>query len=125
MKRHYVIRALLALILLAGCASSLRAEEHSQAALKAEATVPQADLQAFIDQAVQQALAARQVTSNGTPPANGHAPTDARPPGQGTRADTPSGYCALHGVTMAQRSNAQGAWYSHWLAAEARWCRGK
>jgi hypothetical protein len=89
------------------------------------ATVPQADLQAFIDQAVQQALAARQVTSNGTPPANGHAPTDARPPGQGTRADTPSGYCALHGVTMEQRSNAKGAWYSHWLAAEARWCRGK
>ena len=38
-----MIRALLALILLAGCASSLRAEEHSQAALKAEATVPEAE----------------------------------------------------------------------------------
>ena len=89
------------------------------------ATVPQGDLQAFIDQAVQQALAARQVTSNGTPPANGHAPTDTKPRRQGTPADTPSGYCALHGVTMEQRSNANGSWSSHWLAAEARWCRGK
>ena len=87
------------------------------------ATVSQVDVQALIQQAVQQALAAQQATS--TPPANGHTPTDARPPGQGTRADTPSGSCALHGVTMEQRSNAKGAWYSHWLAAEARWCRGK
>ena len=31
-----------------------------------------ADLQARIQQAVQQALAAQQATSNGTPPANGH-----------------------------------------------------
>jgi SWIM zinc finger len=82
-----------------------------------------ADLEARIQQAVQQALAAQQATS--TPPANGHTPTDARPPGQGTRADTPSGYCALHGVTMEQRSNAKGAWYSHWLASEKRYCKGK
>jgi hypothetical protein len=83
------------------------------------------DLEARIQQAVQQALATQQTTSTGTPPANGHGPADARPPGQGTRADTPSGYCALHGVTMEQRSNAKGTWSSHWLAAEARWCRGK
>jgi len=78
-----------------------------------------------IDQAVQQALAAQQATSNRTPPANGHGPADARPPEQGTRADTPSGSCALHGVTMEQRSNAKGAWYSHWLASEKRYCKGK
>jgi len=82
-----------------------------------------ADLEARIQQAVQQALAAQQATS--TSPANGHAPKAETPPGQGTRADATSGYCALHGVTMAQRSNAKGAWWSHWLAAEARWCRGK
>jgi len=99
--------------------------EAASASSASQATDAPADLQGRIDQAVQQALAAWQVTSNGTPPTNGHAPADARPPGQGTRADTPSGYCALHGVTMEQRSNAKGAWYSHWLAAEARWCRGK
>jgi hypothetical protein len=26
---------------------------------------------------------------------------------------------------MELRSNAKGTWHSHWLAAEARWCRGK
>jgi hypothetical protein len=82
-----------------------------------------ADLEARIQQAVQQALVAQQATS--APPANGHAPKAETLPGQGTRADATSGYCALHGVTMEQRSNAKGAWYSHWLAAEARWCRGK
>ena len=28
-------------------------------------------------------------------------------------------------VTMARRSNAKGTWWSHWLADEERWCRGK
>ncbi len=82
-----------------------------------------ADLEARIQQAVQQALAAQQATS--TPPANGHAPKAETPPGPGTRADATSGYCALHGVTMEQRSNAKGAWYSHWLASEKRSCKGK
>ena len=99
--------------------------EAASASSASQATDAPPDLQVRIDQAVQQALAARQVTSNGTPPANGHAPKAETPPGQGTRADATSGYCALHGVTMEQRSNAKGAWYSHWLAAEARWCRGK
>jgi len=26
---------------------------------------------------------------------------------------------------MEQRSNAKGAWYSHWLASEQRYCKGK
>ena len=30
-----------------------------------------------------------------------------------------------HGVVMERRSNAKGAWVSHWLADEERWCRGK
>ena len=42
MKTHYVIRSLLALGLLAGCAAStVWAEEQSQRGLKAEATVPE------------------------------------------------------------------------------------
>jgi len=46
MKAHYVIRSLLTLSLFVGCAaSSLRAEEQSQAALKAEATVPMVEAQ--------------------------------------------------------------------------------
>src|SRR5262249_40677531 len=98
--------------------------EAASASSASQATDAPTDLQARIDQAVQQALAAQQVTSTGTPHANSHAPADARPPRQGMRADTPSGYCALHGVTMEQRSNAKGTWSSHWLAAEARWCRG-
>jgi hypothetical protein len=97
--------------------------EAASASSASQATDAPTDLQGRIQQAVQQALAAQQVTS--TPLANGHAPKAETPPGQGTRADATSGYCALHGVTMEQRSNAKGAWYSHWLAAEARWCRGK
>lgn len=71
-----------------------------------------------------QALAAQQATRTGNPPANGHGPADARPPGQGTQADTPSGYCTLHGVTMKERSNARGSWWSHWIASEQRYCKG-
>ena len=44
MKTDYVIRSLLTLSLLAGCAAStVWAEEQSQAALKAEATVPEVE----------------------------------------------------------------------------------
>ena len=34
-------------------------------------------------------------------------------------------WCPLHQVAMEQRSNAKGAWYSHWLAREQRYCKGK
>ena len=98
---------------------------NTPASAASQATAVSADLEACIQQAVQQALATQQATSQGTPPANGHGPADTKPRRQGTPADTPSGYCALHGVTMEQRSNANGSWSSHWLAAEARWCRGK
>jgi len=26
---------------------------------------------------------------------------------------------------MEQRSNARGSWWSHWLASEQRYCKGK
>jgi hypothetical protein len=56
---------------------------------------------------VQQALAAH-APSHGTPPANGAVPV-----------------CPLHQVVMEQRSNARGSWWSHWLASEKRYCKGK
>jgi hypothetical protein len=70
-------------------------------------TVPPAsvptDLQALLQQAVQQALAAQQPPSAGQAPANGTAPA-ATPPA------SPTDWCPLHQVAMEQRSNAKGAW---------------
>ena len=82
------------------------------------APVVPADMQALIQQVVQQALAAQQPPSNGRAPANGTAPA-ATPP------VSPADWCPLHQVPMEQRSNATGAWYSHWLASDKRYCKGK
>gem|GEM_PF-3166812 len=76
-------------------------------------STPPADLHALIQQAVQQVLAAPQPPSTGQAPANGTAPA------------SQDGWCPLHQVPMEQRSNAKGAWYSHWLASEKRYCKGK
>jgi len=74
---------------------------------------PPADLQALLQQAVQQALAAQQPASNSQAPANSTAPA------------SPADWGPLHQVPMEQRSNAKGARYSHWLASEQRYCKGK
>jgi hypothetical protein len=79
---------------------------------------PPADLQALIQQAVQQALAAQQPPSIGQAPAPGQVPA-ATPPA------SPADWCLLHQVAMEQRSNATGTWYSHWVASEQRYCKGK
>jgi len=42
-----------------------------------------------------------------------------------TTATEPEDWCPRHSVAMDHHSNAKGEWWSHWLAAEARWCRGK
>jgi hypothetical protein len=76
-------------------------------------STPPADLQALIQHAVQQALAAQQPASTGQAPANGTAPA------------SPADWCPMHQVTMEQRSNAKGTWYSHWVASEQRYCKGK
>ncbi len=81
-------------------------------------STPPAALQALIQQAVQQALAAQQSPSHGHASANGHAPEDERP----AVADD---WCDLHQVTMERRSNARGSWWSHWIASEKRYCKGK
>jgi hypothetical protein len=79
--------------------------------------LPQVDLQALVQQAVQQALAA----------ANGQAtPPPQAPPanGQAQAAPPPEGWCALHQVPMELRSNERGSWWSHRLA-DGSYCKGK
>jgi hypothetical protein len=75
-------------------------------------------MQALIQQDVQQALAAQQPPSNGQAPATGTAPMP-------TPSATPADWCSLHQVAMEQRSNAKGSWWSHWVASEQRYCKGK
>ena len=88
------------------------------AVLQPPPPTPPADLQALIQQAVQQALAAQQPPSTGQAPATDTVPT-ATPPA------SPADWCPLHHVAMEQRSNAKGTWYSHWVASEQRYCKGK
>jgi hypothetical protein len=39
--------------------------------------------------------------------------------------DQQTGFCSLHQVPMAQKQNARGTFYGHWLAAEQRYCNGR
>jgi hypothetical protein len=79
--------------------------------------MPPADLQALIPQAVQEALAAQQLSRHSHASAHGQA-SEAETP------TAPDGWCALHQVTMERRSNARGSWWSHWLASDQRSCKG-
>jgi hypothetical protein len=95
--------------------------------LEAMAPSASADLQVLLQQAVQQALAA-QAPSHGTPPATGQAPSAPPPAPPSTATAAANGaapVCPLHQVAMEQRSNARGSWWSHWLASETRYCKGK
>ena len=80
---------------------------------------PQADLQALLQQAVQQALAAANGQAPSTPPPAAPSPATAQP------TPTPEGWCALHQVPMERRQNERGSWYSHWLPDEQRHCKGR
>jgi hypothetical protein len=92
-------------------------------------TTPPVDLQALLQQAVQQALAAQQPTSNGhsTASANGPAPGTQAPAPQGNgtaAANSDAPFCHVHQVPLALRSNARGSWWSHWVTSEQRYCKG-
>jgi len=104
----------------AAARDAAQAAQAAQAPPAPAAAGAPADLQALIQQAVQQVLAA-QVSANGTAPST---PPPA-PPSTATAANGAAPVCPLHQVAMEPRSNARGSWYSHWLAAAARWCRGK
>jgi len=82
---------------------------------------------------VQHALAA-QAASTATPPATStaHSAPPPAPPSNGTAAangaapdDQQTGFCSLHQIPMAQKQNARGTFYGHWLAAEQRHCNGR
>jgi len=78
-------------------------------------TSPPADLQALLQQAVQQALAVQ---------ANGHAsPAPAEP----AEDDQETGFCSLHQVAMNAHEDPEtgDTWHSHWLEEERRYCRGR
>jgi hypothetical protein len=84
------------------------------------------DLQALVQQAVQQALAA-QAPGTGTPPANGQAASiqAAAPQDTGAEAHGATRVCQVHQVPLALRSNTRGSWWSHWVAGEKRYCKGE
>jgi hypothetical protein len=106
---------------IAAALQALHAEREAAPAAPdqaAPAPLPQADLQALIQQAVQQALAA-----HSSLPASARHPRPIRP--TATPPASPADWCPLHQVAMEQRSNAKGAWSSHWLASEQRYCKGK
>jgi hypothetical protein len=91
---------------------------------------PPADLQALIQQVVQQILAAPQAPSSGdnAAAAPGQAPGAKTPALQGNdtaAAHSDAPVCPLHQVAMEQRSNTRGSWWSHWIASEKRYCKGK
>jgi len=104
----------------------LQAEREAAKAAPATPAPPPAgtpaNVQALIQQAVQQALAALAA-------ANGQAPSTPppAPPSSGTAAAPydAAPVCPRHQVPMELKTNARGSWYSHWLADEARWCKGK
>ena len=87
--------------------------------------LPQGDLQALVQQALQQALSGLAVGGQapGTP-----APA---PPSTGQRqakaktGDQATGLCSLHHVAIEHRENERGSWYSNWLPDEQRHCKGR
>jgi hypothetical protein len=83
------------------------------------------DLQALVQHAVQQALAA-QAPGTGTLPTNGQAASAHTDAAQSTGAEANGGthVCQVHQVPLELRRNARGSWWSHWVASEKRYCKG-
>jgi hypothetical protein len=82
-----------------------------------------ADLQTLLQQAVQQALAAANGQTHGTPPLA--APSAGQRQAKAKTGDQATGLCSLHHVAMEHRENERGSWYSHWLPEEERHCKGR
>lgn len=106
--------------ILVACEADYAARQAAQhAPAQQPPAVPQGDLHALAQQAVQQALAAQ---SNGqahsTPPPAAPRPVPAPPAPDGPPL------CPLHQVAMELRQNARGSWWSHRLA-DGAYCKGK
>jgi len=89
----------------------------------APAVLPQPDLQALLQQAVQQALAAANGQAPSTPPPA--APSTGQRQAKAKTGDQATGLCSLHHVAMEHRENERGSWYSHWLPEDERHCKGR
>jgi len=88
------------------------------------AALPQADLQTFIQQAVQQVLAVQaNGQAPGTPPPA--APSAVQRQAKPKTGDQVTGFCSLHNVAMEHHENERGSWYSHWLPEDERHCKGR
>jgi hypothetical protein len=94
-------------------------EAHTAQAQQAPAAAgPQADLQALLQQAVQQALAAQ---ANGA----AHSTPPPAPPSTGAAAAHGGApFCHVHQAPLELRTNERGSWWSHWVASEKRYCKG-
>lgn len=78
--------------------------------------LPQPDMPTLLQAALQQMLASP----------NGHAVSSPPPaPSAPAPDDQQTGFCSLHQVPMAQKQNARGTFYGHWLADEQRHCNGR
>jgi hypothetical protein len=104
-----------------------REAAHPAAPVPPAPQVPSAppDLQALVQQAVQQALAA-QAPGTGTPPTNGQAASTTTTAAQSPDAEANGAtrVCPTHQVPLELRHNARGSWWSHWVASEKRYCKG-
>jgi hypothetical protein len=87
------------------------------------AALPHADLQALLQQAVQQALAAANGQAPSTPPPA--APSTGQRQAKPKTGDQATGFCSLHNVAMEPHENERGSWYSHWLPEDERHCKGR
>jgi hypothetical protein len=96
--------------------AAAREAQAAQAQQAPTAAIPQADLQALLQQAVQQALAAANGQATPPPPA---------PPSTGTAAANGGApFCHVHHAPLELRTNDRGSWWSHWVASEKRYCKG-
>jgi hypothetical protein len=100
--------------------------EAAQAAQAQPSTGAPADLQALLQQAVQQALAV-QAPSTSTAPATDQARSTPAPaaPGSSPAATGATPFCQAHQAPLELRTNERGSWWSHWVASEKRYCKGE
>ncbi len=96
---------------------ALHAEREAAKAAAPAALPPTAAPVPALPALVQQAVAAALAGS-----ANGH--TNGQAPGAPASDDQQTGFCTLHQAAMDLRENERGAWYSHYLDDEDRYCKG-
>jgi hypothetical protein len=102
-------------------AQAAQAAQAQQAPQVQPPTGAPADLQALLQQVVQQALAVQGQSGS-------NAPSAAPAPANGSAPATPKDFCPIHQVQMYLNNNERGSWYSH-LATDDEgqeyFCKGR